>query len=88
MLQGGFAKCFEMVDRTTNLLWAGKVVDKATLKKPRAKAKLMAEIKIHRSLSHDNIVRFHHFFEDSNNVYILLELCPNKVRARSDVFSV
>lgn len=37
----------------------------------------MSEIKIHRSLRHENIVAFEHFFEDSENVYILLEICDN-----------
>ena len=38
----------------------------------------MSEIKIHRSLRHENIVSFEHFFEDSENVYILLEICDNQ----------
>ncbi len=38
----------------------------------------MSEIKIHRSLHHNNIVGFEHFFEDSKNVYITLELCSNQ----------
>ena len=38
----------------------------------------MSEIKIHRSLAHENIVRFEHYFENEENVYILLELCTNK----------
>ena len=37
----------------------------------------MSEIKIHRSVKHESIVGFEHFFEDQDNVYILLELCPN-----------
>ena len=28
-------------------------------------------------MNHEHIVKFEHFFEDSNNVYIMLELCPN-----------
>jgi len=40
---------------------------------------LMSEIKIHESLQHQNIVKFLHNFEDNLNVYIVLELCPNKV---------
>lgn len=32
----------------------------------------MSEIKIHRSLSHSNIVGFKHFFEDHDNVNIIL----------------
>ena len=38
----------------------------------------MSEIKIHRSLHHKHVVGFEHFFEDPENVYILLELCPNQ----------
>ena len=45
---------------------------------------LLAEIKIHRSLSHPYIVGFDSFFEDRANVYIMLELCPNQVRPRVD----
>ncbi len=37
----------------------------------------MSEIKIHKSMKNDNIVDFVTYFEDSENVYILLELCPN-----------
>nr|XP_006811786.1 PREDICTED: serine/threonine-protein kinase PLK1 isoform X2 [Saccoglossus kowalevskii] len=36
------------------------------------------EIAIHRSLIHPNIVGFHGFFEDSNFVYVLLELCRRR----------
>lgn len=38
----------------------------------------MMEIKVHRSLKHQHICRFHHHFEDPNNVYILLEICKNQ----------
>lgn len=38
----------------------------------------MSEIKIHRSVKHANVCQFLHFFEDSENVYILLELCANQ----------
>lgn len=40
---------------------------------------LQTEIKIHRTLQHPRIVRFEMFFEDRENVYILLELCTNHV---------
>ena len=39
----------------------------------------MAEITIHRSLKHENIVDYKHAFEDEENVYIILELCDNRV---------
>ena len=40
---------------------------------------LISEIKIHKSLNHQYIVDFEHVFEDHENVYILLEVCPNQV---------
>ncbi len=75
--KGGFAKCYEFTAQETKVLNAVKIVQKASLTKSRAKQKLMSEIKIHRSIKHNNIVRFEHFFEDAENVYILLELCQN-----------
>ncbi|KUF98793.1 Potassium voltage-gated channel subfamily H member 6 [Phytophthora nicotianae] len=40
--------------------------------------KFTSEIKIHKSLHHPQVVQFEHFFEDSDNAYILLELCRNQ----------
>lgn len=37
----------------------------------------MTEIKIHKALSHRNVVQFDHVFEDSENVYMVLEVCSN-----------
>lgn len=76
--KGGFARCYEFNCLETNKLAAAKVIPKSTLTKSSAKRKLMSEIKIHRSLHHTNIVGFEHYFEDHNNVYILLELCTNQ----------
>jgi serine/threonine protein kinase len=76
--KGGFAKCFKVFDTDTHKEWACKVVHKASLVKERHKAKLQAEVKIHKSLHHPHIVRFEDVFEDTENVYILMELCPNQ----------
>jgi polo-like kinase 1 len=51
---------------------------KTTLTKPKAKAKLQAEVKIHSALKHKYIVRFYHFFEDNDCYYMLLELAHNR----------
>ena len=37
----------------------------------------MSEIKIHKSMNHKGIVLLQKYFEDKDNVYIVLELCPN-----------
>ncbi|KAF8720798.1 hypothetical protein AX14_010720 [Amanita brunnescens Koide BX004] len=74
--EGGFARVYEVKDHR-NVRYACKVVTKSSLKTKKAKTKLYAEIKIHRSLTHPNIVTFHDCFEDNDNVYMTLELCPS-----------
>ncbi|XP_033639138.1 serine/threonine-protein kinase PLK1-like [Asterias rubens] len=76
--KGGFAKCYELIDVATNTTYAGKIVSKALLVKPHQKDKMSMEIAIHRSVHHKHIVGFHGFFEDDDNVYILLELCRRR----------
>jgi len=76
--KGGFAKCYEFVNLDTKKTLAAKVIHKSSLSKSRAKQKLLSEIKIHKSLNHPNIVKFEHVFEDSDSVYILLEICSNQ----------
>lgn len=79
-----------MVTNRQGRPFAAKVVAKASLKTPKAKGKvipledyvdtqLIGEIKVHQSLQHPNIVRYQECFEDKTNVYIILELCENKV---------
>jgi len=36
------------------------------------------EVQIQQSLSHPHVVKMEGFFEDSDNVYILLELCSRR----------
>ena len=76
--KGGFAKCYEFVCMDTKKIYAAKVVTKSSLVKSRAKQKLISEIKIHKSLHHPQVVAFEHYFEDTENVYILLEMCTNQ----------
>ena len=76
--KGGFARCYEVFDEETHKSYAVKIIKKTSLIKSRTKQKLISEIKIHKSLNHENIVKFEHYFEDAENVYILLELCYNQ----------
>ena len=76
--RGGFALCYEVMDIDTNHSSAVKIIPKRKLIKSRAKQKLINEIKIHKSIQHEHIVNFEHYFEDANNVYILIELCHNQ----------
>ncbi|BES95334.1 serine threonine-protein kinase [Nesidiocoris tenuis] len=76
--KGGFAKCYELQKGSTDEIYAGKIVSKSTLKKGNQREKMAQEIEIHRSLSHYHVVQFHGYFEDPNNVYVLLELCRKR----------
>ena len=76
--KGGFARCYELFDEEKHKSYAGKIIMKSNLIKSRAKQKLLSEIKIHKSVHHENIVEFEHFFEDEKNVYIIMELCYNQ----------
>eukprot|EP01062_Namystynia_karyoxenos_P010832 TRINITY_DN1385_c1_g1_i1.p1 TRINITY_DN1385_c1_g1~~TRINITY_DN1385_c1_g1_i1.p1 ORF type:complete len:902 (+),score=235.56 TRINITY_DN1385_c1_g1_i1:79-2706(+) len=73
--KGGFAKCYEVTHAETREVYAVKVIDKKSLEKPKTMRKLRSEIRIHRSLRHEHVVRFVRHFEDAQAVYILLELC-------------
>lgn len=76
--KGGFARCYELTDMKTKEIFAGKIVAKSLLLKPHQKEKMSQEICIHRSLKHKHLVAFHSYFEDADNVYIILELCRRR----------
>jgi len=42
-------------------------------------SQMTQEISIHREIAYKHVVKFQSFFEDSDNVYILLELCRRRV---------
>jgi polo-like kinase 1 len=44
---------------------------------------MQQEVTIHQSLNHKHIVQFFSYFEDENNVYIILELCRRRVNEYS-----
>jgi polo-like kinase 1 len=47
---------------------------------------MQQEVTIHQSLNHKHIVQFFSYFEDENNVYIILELCRRRVNRSLFVF--
>lgn len=78
MLQGGFAKCYEIIDMQSKEVFAGKIVSKKYLMKNNQKDKMTQEIFIHKVLNNKNIVSFYSYFEDADFVYIVLELCRKR----------
>lgn len=52
---------------------------KSQITKSNHREKMTQEISIHQTLNHKNIVGFYGFFDDPQNVYIILELCRKRV---------
>uniref|UniRef100_A0A671X973 Serine/threonine-protein kinase PLK3 n=1 Tax=Sparus aurata TaxID=8175 RepID=A0A671X973_SPAAU len=76
--EGGFARCYEMTDLSTNKMYAVKVIPQSRVSKPHQRDKITNEIELHKTLSHKHVVKFSHHFEDQENIYIFLELCSRK----------
>uniref|UniRef100_A0A8B9S876 Serine/threonine-protein kinase PLK3 n=1 Tax=Apteryx owenii TaxID=8824 RepID=A0A8B9S876_APTOW len=77
-LRGGFARCYEMTDLSSNKTYAVKVIPHSRVAKPHQREKITNEIELHRDLHHKHIVKFSHHFEDSESIYIFLEHCSRK----------
>ncbi|XP_053361823.1 serine/threonine-protein kinase PLK3 isoform X1 [Clarias gariepinus] len=76
--KGGFARCYEMTDISSNKMYAVKVIPQSRVSKPHQRDKITNEIELHRTLQHKHVVKFSHHFEDQDNIYIFLELCSRK----------
>lgn len=83
---GGFAECYRVERMEDKKSFALKIINKKNLEKPKAKQKvqdmviqMISEIHLHKSVKHRNICQLDRVFQDEENVYMLLELCPNGV---------
>ena len=76
--EGGYSKCYKLICPEKNKSFAAKIIEKSNLTKSNEIDRVLNEIRIHKSLRHSHIVVFEHYFEDEDNIYILLELCTNK----------
>ncbi|XP_001602402.2 serine/threonine-protein kinase PLK1 isoform X1 [Nasonia vitripennis] len=75
--KGGFARVYLITDIATRKQYACKIIPKHQMQKIHMQ-KIAREIMIHKELNHVNVVQMHHYFEDTLNVYMLLEACPKK----------
>ena len=67
-----------MANNPNNEICAGKIVPKSLLVKQHQREKMAQEISLHKQLNHKYVVKLFSFFEDSNFVYIILELCRRR----------
>ena len=75
--KGGFGQCFEFEDKDNHLIYAGKIVDKDILTGDKKQENIREEIRIQRTFNSPKILKVNNYFEDSENIYIVTELCKN-----------
>jgi polo-like kinase 1 len=81
--RGGFAVVYRVTNEATGEAFALKAISRDRVVKPKTFEKLKTEIAIQRPLNHPNVLRSFDSFDDANNYYIVLELCPgHSVRDR------
>ena len=66
-------KIYELICLDTNKKFAVKVIPKKRLHQKEIK-KILTLLEVIKSLDHPNIIKYDHYFEDDNNIYIILEL--------------
>jgi polo-like kinase 1 len=74
--RAGFVSVSRVTDEATGESSALKAISRERVAKPKSLEKPKTEISIQHSLSHPNIVKSDDNFEDADNYYIMLELCP------------
>ncbi|XP_049626150.1 serine/threonine-protein kinase PLK4 [Suncus etruscus] len=75
--KGSFAGVYRAVSVHTGLEVAIKMIDKKAMYKAGMVQRVQNEVKIHCQLKHPSILELYNYFEDSNYVYLVLEMCHN-----------
>lgn len=74
--EGAFSFVFKVRDRSTGTIYALKKIDILQLSKADCQ-NLKLEIKLHKQLLHENIIKFQGCIQRKNMVYMLLEHAAN-----------
>ncbi|CAD8205030.1 unnamed protein product [Paramecium octaurelia] len=72
---GSFGCVYLVSDVKSNQEFACKIVSKSMLGKYQAEGMVRQEIQIQSSINHRNVVKVFNSFEDTKNIYIILEYC-------------
>ena len=75
--KGKFGDVYLAREKSTNIIVAIKVLDKATIRHLKAQKQIIREIKNHSYLNHKNIIQLYGVFHDDEKVYMILEYAPN-----------
>uniref|UniRef100_A0A3Q2QH16 Serine/threonine-protein kinase PLK4 n=1 Tax=Fundulus heteroclitus TaxID=8078 RepID=A0A3Q2QH16_FUNHE len=80
--KGSFACVYRAKSIKTGLEVAIKMIDKKAMQKAGMVQRVTNEVEIHCRLKHPSILELYNYFEDSNYVYLVLEMCHNGEMSR------
>ncbi|XP_044284645.1 serine/threonine-protein kinase PLK4 [Varanus komodoensis] len=80
--KGSFAGVYRAISLKTGLEVAIKMIDKKAMHKVGMVQRVQNEVKIHCQLKHPSVLELYNYFEDSNYVYLILEMCHNGEMSR------
>ncbi|EAR83438.2 Serine/Threonine kinase domain protein (macronuclear) [Tetrahymena thermophila SB210] len=75
--RGRFGNVYLSRHKLTNMLFAIKQISKKNLIESCMEKQLQQEIKIQTYLNHPNVLKMHGFFDDSQKIYLILELASH-----------
>jgi serine/threonine protein kinase len=75
--QGSCARCYIVSDMETKVEYACKIISKSTIHSKRAREQIASEVRIQSRMDHPNICKLIESWEDADNIYMLLEMCPH-----------
>ncbi|KAJ8281471.1 hypothetical protein GJAV_G00068070 [Gymnothorax javanicus] len=80
--RGSFACVYRAKSTSTGLEVAIKMIDKKAMQKAGMVQRVSNEVEIQCRLKHPSILELYNYFEDSNYVYLVLEMCHNGEMSR------
>ncbi|XP_031436251.2 LOW QUALITY PROTEIN: serine/threonine-protein kinase PLK4 [Clupea harengus] len=80
--KGSFACVYRAKSINTSMEVAIKTIDKKAMHKAGMVQRVINEVEIQCRLKHPSILELYNYFEDSNYVYLVLEMCPNGEMSR------
>lgn len=72
--QGAYGKVVCVRSAKTDNKYAMKIISKKLIENLRMKSQLKNEIEIMHKINHENVVGFLTHFEDSKNIYLVMDL--------------
>ncbi|KAM6961126.1 serine/threonine-protein kinase PLK4 [Aplochiton taeniatus] len=80
--KGSFACVYRAKSVNTGLEVAIKMIDKKAMQKAGMVQRVSNEVEIQCRLKHPSVLELYNYFEDSNYVYLVLEMCHNGEMSR------